>query len=165
MRREDAELDAGVLTVRHSKGDKDRLVYVADDLAGACRSYWRAMVEALGLEPEWLFPGKFGRGHVCKTTFDAKFRQFWEETPAAARTDRRPTPHCLRHAFVVERINSWAREGADVDAMMPYLSKYLGHAGPKETFYYYHQAMDAISIVRELDSVCSRVVPGVVDDV
>lgn len=165
MRREDAELDAGVLTVRHSKGDKDRLVYVADDLAGACRSYWRAMVEALGLEPEWLFPGKFGRGHVCKTTFDAKFRQFWEETPAAARTDRRPTPHCLRHAFVVERINSWAREGADVDAMMPYLSKYLGHAGPRETFYYYHQAMDAISIVRELDSVCSRVVPGVVDDV
>ena len=49
--------------------------------------------------------------------------------------------------------------------MMPYLSKYLGHAGPRETFYYYHQAMDAISIVRELDSVCSRVVPGVVDDV
>lgn len=49
--------------------------------------------------------------------------------------------------------------------MMPYLSKYLGHAGPRETFYYHHQAMDAISIVRELDSVCSRVVPGVVDDV
>ena len=48
-----------------------------------------------------------------------------------------------------------------MSAMAPYLSKYLGHSGPEETFYYYHQVAEAMPIVRERDRVCGRVVPEV----
>lgn len=48
--------------------------------------------------------------------------------------------------------------------MMPYLSRYLGHVGPTETFYYYHQSLDAMAIVRERDTVLARVAPEVVPD-
>jgi hypothetical protein len=46
--------------------------------------------------------------------------------------------------------------------MMPYLAAYLGHSGSNETFYYYHQVKEAFSIVRERDSIGSRVIPGTV---
>jgi integrase len=68
----------------------------------------------------------------------------------------------LRHAFVVERINTWAAQGVSLGQMMPYLAAYLGHSGANETFYYYHQVEEAFSIVRERDAVSSRVIPEAV---
>ena len=45
--------------------------------------------------------------------------------------------------------------------MMPYLSSYLGHMGPMETYYYFHQVEDAFQTVRRKDVVSSRVIPEV----
>jgi len=73
--------------------------------------------------------------------------------------DKNPTVHCLRHTFVVETMNTWMSSGADLNVMMPYLSKYLGHKGRNETFYYYHQVKDAFRIVKEKDAVSGRVLP------
>lgn len=45
--------------------------------------------------------------------------------------------------------------------MMPYLSNYLGHKGPMETYYYYHQVEDVFQTVRRKDTVSARVIPEV----
>jgi hypothetical protein len=45
--------------------------------------------------------------------------------------------------------------------MMPYLSSYLGHMGPMETYYYFHQVEDAFQTVRRKDVVSPRVIPEV----
>ena len=34
----------------------------------------------------------------------------------------------MRHAFAVHRLVAWYREGTDVQACLPLLSTYLGHA-------------------------------------
>ena len=47
---------------------------------------------------------------------------------------------------MVKRINRWALEGKDTDEMMPYLSRQLGHSTIEETYYYYHQTIDAIRL-------------------
>jgi integrase len=164
LRRADVDLDGGSMTIRHSKGDRDRIVYMPDGLAGMCEEYWRCVVAALGFCPEWFFPGRFGDKPIAKTTFDMKFRQFWSMVPGTGQHSKRPTPHALRHAFVVARMNAWMEEGADLDVMMPYLSSYLGHRGASETFYYYHQVSDAFGIVRARDKVSGRVIPEVVFD-
>jgi integrase len=44
--------------------------------------------------------------------------------------------HDLRHAFAVNALLGWYREGADVAAMMPALSTYLGHSDPANTYWY-----------------------------
>jgi integrase/recombinase XerD len=49
---------------------------------------------------------------------------------------RRPTLHALRHTFAVERIRQWYEEGADVQALLPNLSVYLGHIRPQYTYWY-----------------------------
>ena len=42
-----------------------------------------------------------------------------------------------------------------------YLSNYLGHKGPIETYYYYHQVEDVFKTVRRKDAVSARVIPEV----
>ena len=45
--------------------------------------------------------------------------------------------------------------------MMPYLSSYLGHKGPMESYYYYHLVQDAFNTIRRKDTITSRVIPEV----
>jgi len=48
------------------------------------------------------------------------------EHPSHARWQ--PRLHDLRHTFAVHRLIAWYREGADVQACLPRLATYLGHA-------------------------------------
>lgn len=157
----DVDPSDGRVCVRHSKGDRDRIVYMAPELADMAASYWRDLERSLGWTPEWFFPGRDPSRHVSKMTYDNKFAQIWSRVPGASSHPKHPTPHCLRHAFVVRRMNSWAEQGVDLGQMMPYLSSYLGHSGPAETFYYYHQTEEAFSAVRMRDATAASVIPEV----
>ncbi|TQC35908.1 integrase, partial [Rhodococcus sp. WS4] len=42
----------------------------------------------------------------------------------------RPRIHDLRHSFAVATVLGWYRDGADIPALMPRLSTYLGHTDP-----------------------------------
>ena len=53
---------------------------------------------------------------------------------------RPPRPHDLRHTFAVHRVLTWYREGRDVNALLPVLSTYLGHARPSHTYTYLRSA-------------------------
>lgn len=48
----------------------------------------------------------------------------------------RPSLHSLRHTFAVHRLKSWYEAGSNVNALIPNLSVYLGHAGVTETYWY-----------------------------
>ena len=92
--------------------------------------------KTIGFIPRWLFPGLNVDNHISKSSIDRKFQAFWNMTECSRKCDKKPTPHCLRHTFVVDRINLWVMNDIDINTMMPYLSKYLGHKSPDETFYY-----------------------------
>jgi hypothetical protein len=42
----------------------------------------------------------------------------------------------LRHRFAVTRLAEWHRQKADVQAQLPLLATYLGHARYSDTAYY-----------------------------
>ena len=157
----DVDCDGGRLLIRHSKGEKDRVVYMADDLASLMHGHLARMRRKMGFCPDWAFPGIDASRPILKNSFCNRFAAFWRQVPGADSHARHPTPHCLRHAFVVDRMNAWMAEGRDLGQMMPYLAAYLGHAGSNETFYYYHQVDRAFAIVRERDDVSARVIPEV----
>ena len=52
----------------------------------------------------------------------------------------RTQPHTAtaerRHHFAYANIERWMTQGRDVTAMLPYLARYMGHAGFESTFYY-----------------------------
>lgn len=75
--------------------------------------------------------------------------------------DKSPTVHSLRHTFVVKRMNLWMENGTSLKEMLPFLSRYLGHQSPDETFYYYHQIAEAFRIIRKNDKTGISVIPEV----
>jgi integrase len=154
-------LKDGFIMIIHSKGDKDRIVYISQDLQDLCREYVECMQSFLGQELYWFFPSRNPEKPLPKTSVDARFNENWSKTPYAESCAKKPTVHCLRHAYVVKRMNSWMEQGLDLNVMMPYLSKFLGHKGRNETFYYFHQVEEAFSIIRKKDSLSNRVIPEV----
>jgi integrase len=160
LRRSCVDLVEGSISILHSKGDKDRLVPLATDVQSMCADY-DAMMQRIVPDREWFFPGMKPDKPFEKTSLDRKFRQLWALTPSATSVDRKPTIQCLRHTFVVNKVNEWMDIGLDLGVMMPYLSRYLGHASIAETQYYYHAIAQAFPIVRRHDALSSNIIPEV----
>jgi len=154
------DLKRGTIKVLQSKGNKDRLVYLHDEVVGMCRNYDEAM-EKIAPEREWFFPGRRLDRPIRKTSVDKKFREFWNSTPFAGKVDKKPTVQSLRHTFVVDKMNEWMEKGVGTTVMMPYLSRYLGHASISETQYYYHSIEQAFPIVRSRDTAAEKIIPEV----
>lgn len=160
LKTENVDTDRGIVTIIHSKGDKDRLVYLAEDMKSLCRQY-KAWIIAACPDCEWFFPGKYPEQHIPKTSLDRKFNEFWNATEISKQADKKPTVHSLRHAYVIKRMNLWMKSDIDLKVMMPYLSRFLGHKGPIETYYYYHQVQEVFETIRRKDKISSKVIPEV----
>jgi len=156
----DVDLKTGRISICQSKGQKDRIVFMSDDLLSMCRRYDNAVRKILP-EREWFFTASDTAKPFCKTNMNRRFKYFWNKTPYAGKVDREPSVHCLRHTFVVHRINDWMRNGNDFQALLPYLSQYLGHKSIDETHYYYHLAISAFDIIKKHDIVSANVIPEV----
>ena len=161
LKTADIDLSRGCLSIYQSKGSKDRIIYLSEDLRALCLNYLDWLHGQLGFMPMWFFPGRNPGVHIPKTSIDRKFNEFWKATMRSSSCDKKPTVHCLRHAYVIKRINLWMEEDVPLHVMMPYLSSYLGHKGPMETYYYYHQVEDAFRTIKRKDVVSSRVIPEV----
>lgn len=160
LKKENIDLETGTITILGSKGQKDRLVYLPEDGISLIKTYKYDMESAFPGSP-WMFPGRSLEKPVSCTGVECCFNRFWAKLPCAQGLNKHPTPHCLRHAFVVDRINEWMKQGIDTNKMLPYLSRYLGHKSPDETYYYYHLADMAFETVRKKDSVSYHVIPEV----
>ena len=162
LKKENVDLDKGILSILGSKGNKDRLVYLPPDGTQMLADYL-LNIEAILPNSPWLFPGQDSKKPLHGSAIQRRFKNCWNRLPSALSAFKPPTPHCLRHAFVVERMNDWMRQGLNTQELLPYLSKFLGHKSPSETFYYYHLITNAFAIIRERDTVSSRVIPEVFD--
>jgi integrase/recombinase XerD len=160
LKRTAVNLKNGCLSILHSKGNKDRIVYMTQDMLQMCNKY-DSLMQKIVPDREWFFPGWDDSKSFSKNSIDKKFKFFWNMTPYSNKVDKTPTIHCLRHTYVVNKMNEWMKEGKDFNAMMPYLSRYLGHASIDETHYYYHMAISSFEIIRGSDSVSDKVIPEV----
>ena len=161
LQRDKIDLKAGTVSILDGKGNRDRLIYLSDDMAELCRDYIGYMEETLSRKTAWFFPGLNPDAPLSYGSVSAMFRRCWQKTSFASGCDRNPTTHCLRHAYVVNRINLWREQGLDFEHMLPYLSRFLGHKSFNETYYYYHYAEEAARTIRSKDTVIGRVIPEV----
>jgi integrase/recombinase XerD len=73
---------------------------------------------------------------LCHETVQPVFRLLLGQARISQEPPLRATIHGLRHTFAVNTLLGWYRDGQDVQARMPALSAYLGHAGPAATYWY-----------------------------
>lgn len=70
----------------------------------------------------------------------------------------------FRHHFVYANMNRWLREGKDVNAMLPYLMRYMGHSDVKNTLYYLHLVPDIYGGILDRSRYSEKLIPEVDDD-
>lgn len=157
----DVDFKKGTIRILQSKGHKDRLIYMAEDLTELLQAYKKLLLDKFHCLSDWVFPAREADRCLSNGTIDKKFRELWALTPYAECCDKAPTVHCLRHTFVVKRMNRWMEEGIPLKEMLPFLSRYLVHQSPDETFYYYHQVTEAFRIIRNKDKTGKLVIPEV----
>jgi integrase len=145
--RADVDLASGVLHIKKTKFRKDRLVPVHATTLAALRQYARHRDETFSVPKDDAFflssRGKrlshsgllFGFGAACKL--------------AGLDNGKRLRPHDLRHRFAVTRLAVWHREHADIQALLPLLATYLGHARYSDTAYYITATADLLGMAAD----------------
>jgi integrase/recombinase XerD len=135
--RGDADLEAGVLTIRDSKFGKSRDIPVHPTAVTALRRYEQIRDRLCPAPVTTAFFVSTRGTRIDSHNMPQVFARLTETagiTAAAGR--RRPRIHDIRHTFTVRSLLDWHRDGADVQARLPLLSAYLGHVDPKSSYWY-----------------------------
>jgi integrase/recombinase XerD len=135
--RGDLDTEARVLTIRATKFRKSRQLPLHPSTLRALAGYQAIRDRACPAPaaPSLLVSTTGAR--LCHSTVQPVFRQLLGQAGIGQGTRRpRATIHGLRHTFAVKTLLSWYRDGQDVQARLPTLSTYLGHASPAATYWY-----------------------------
>jgi integrase len=161
LKVEDVDLETGKLTIRQSKGNKDRNVMLSEEVLNLCRVY-HSKVSRIFPDRVAFFPNQCGQ-YYYRSHIDYWFHLFWDKTGIAnSSSGNPPRVHDFRHAFSVKRLNLWVQEGKDLNAYLPYLSMYLGHAHLTETDYYLHFVPEFFPLFKEKTlEKCAHLIPEV----
>lgn len=127
----DVDLSAGLLRIRDSKFFKTRLVPIGPRLTAELEAYAKRRRRVLPCpvgEDSAFFATRKGTPMAVNRA-DVAFRRLREKAGIHREREARYQPriHDIRHTFAVHRMETWYRDGADVQRLLPKLSTYLGH--------------------------------------
>ncbi len=156
MLREEVRFSDNTLYIRHSKGDKDRIVPFNKDIGVLLRRCDKFLEERFP-NRQYFFVNFSGK-HISRNNIAKWFREQWQKCFGKKNNNQRPTVHDLRHMFVVRCVDQWGGEnGADFSIKFPLLSKYLGHKSVHGTLYYYHLFLGYGQIAENWIMSCNKV--------
>jgi len=147
LRLRDLDLESSLLTVWDSKFFKSRFVPLGPDLVAALRTYLKdtGANEADAPKDRPLFPTPKGTA-LSEDVLDRAFRRAARIAgihKQGSKLDVRL--HDLRHSFAVHRLLEWYRSGANVQALLPALSTYMGHLDLRSTQVYLTMTHELLS--------------------
>jgi integrase/recombinase XerD len=147
---DDFDTHADVLTVRDGKCGKSRLLPLHPSTADAVRRYLDQRAQLLR-DKQLADSGALLISNAGTRLDHSGAQRTWRTLRTAAglaprSSNCRPRIHDLRHGFAVSTLLDWYRDGQDVSALLPRLSTYLGHADPKDTFWYLSAAPELLAL-------------------
>lgn len=138
LRKKHVDLHAGEIVIECSKERRSRIVVMSDDMRALAARY-SSLLNACFPDTEFFFPSKHGREYPA-AFFQTNLVRFFAEANPAIPADFLPRVRVydLRHRFATAAVHRWLEQGKPVDAMLPYLQMYMGHARLSSTAYYIH---------------------------
>jgi integrase len=133
----DVDWAEGLLSINNTKFNKSRVLPLQASTLGALARYAEGR-DRLCPHPASasFFVSRAGTRLILSSvdnTFAMIARRAGLPRPGTARL---PRLHDLRHFFAIATVTSWYRAGLNVDAHLPLLSTYLGHADPANSYWY-----------------------------
>lgn len=137
LKRKDFDPETRCLIISETKFNKSRIVPLADSVINALANYAdfrdtytiRSRTDCFLVSEQGLAM----KSSVVHYTF-RKIRDCI--ALHAASNGRKPRLYDLRHTFACRVIERWYKEGSDVNHHLPFLSTYLGHVKPNDTYWY-----------------------------
>jgi len=127
LRIRDVDTRTGVLFVETFKG-RARWVPFHRTLSTELNQYLDKRVKYAPAEPATrFFVGANRRVLPVSTAHGTIYGLFAKAGLKPEKGRIGPRPYDLRHAFAIERLTQWYRQGADLHARLPWLSAYMGH--------------------------------------
>lgn len=137
LKRQDVDLEQGILTIRGAKFGKSRLVPLHLTTRAILRRYARE--RDTHLDPprsDYFFVAEQG-GRLLLQYVHRVFWRLSRQIGLRGPADHAgPRLHDFRHRFAVQTLVSWYRSGQPVEQMLPVLSTYLGHVCVQDTYWY-----------------------------
>lgn len=156
--RKHVNLQAGTIDIMQSKGPKDHRIFLPEDLGSLYLKY-DTVVNGIYPDRPYFFPTKTDRCYDC-STIGQNFKKIWK----AAGFSMPARAYDFRHHFAFSTLNRWIEQGADVNAMLPYLMRYMGHASLESTFYYLHLVPEFFPTFSEKTKELEDLLPEVGED-
>lgn len=135
LKRTDFDYSKNSIYIEESKWCKDRRLIVDTSLMGTCRKYDSIANEHFP-ERTAFFPNQYGKTY-SHGWLTATFHKCWELS-GIGNARGICVPYDLRHNYATKTLMRWVSEGKDLDAYIPYLCAYMGHATFRSTYYYVH---------------------------
>jgi integrase len=161
LKCENVHLNKGYLDILHSKGNRDRRLYLSEELIKYLSDYDKA-IGNIFTERIYFFPSV--QGDMCSSqALSNNFKNIWKS--AGLKYERLPRVRAFdfRHHFACSNIMRWSMEGKDIHAIIPYLMRYMGHTTIESTYYYIHLIPDFFTQYSKLASSSEDLIPEVVD--
>lgn len=131
LKPSDIESQRGLLVVRQSKGNKDRVVPLSPRLIDLLREYYKAYRPGT-----WLFEGQVKGEQYSATSLQEVLRR----SVARAGIRKKVTLHWLRHSYATHLLES----GTD----LRYIQELLGHKSSRTTEIYTHVSQKSIQQIK-----------------
>lgn len=129
------------LHIRRTKFYKSRLLPVHEGIGDEIERYLKARTKlklpSSATTPLMWNARQGGRAYTG-TGISQCIKPLLHQCGIKAASGLTPRIHDFRHAFAVNALLRWYREGADVDAKLPLLATYLGHGSALSTHHYLH---------------------------
>jgi len=147
LRVEQVDLLAGRVDILHSKGSRSRRLPLPEDLLDLLKVY-DARVSGIYPGRIYFFPTTRSACY-SRSEVDTVFRSVWKAAGLEKEEGKRARPYDFRHHMAFTTLNRWIASDVDVNAMVPYLSKYMGHSSLESTDYYLHLVPEFFHTFRE----------------
>jgi len=159
--REQVNLESGHLDVLWSKGNHSRRLPLTSgiiEILGGCE---RTSRKQFGPSRGTFFISAAGT-EVTSAAVGVIFNRIWDhaELPRPA-GQKQPRPYDFRHHFAYANLEKWMAQGKDINALLPYLSRYMGHATLESTYYYIHTSPDFMNAYAEISRNSETFMPEV----
>jgi site-specific recombinase XerD len=134
----DVDIQRQRILVRKGKFGKQRWLPLVDSTAARLRRYLQRRLVNRSCTAESPLFISVGGNRLPKRSADYNFQAVVRACGIGQRGRNHPTPHSLRHSFACHCLLKWYRQGVDINARLPVLATYMGHADWRFTYRYLH---------------------------
>lgn len=134
----DVDLQRRRLFVRKGKFGKQRWLPLSGSTCARLQAYLHRRLPGCSEGADSPLFVSLGGKRLSKGSAEGNFRCVVRACGIGQDARGHATPHSLRHSFACHCLLAWYRQGVDVNARLPVLATYMGHADTRYTYRYLH---------------------------